>query len=122
MKIRLTVRNLSPYSEVRRPDGTLECGPGYGDIDDCPLGETGVHTVVVKDGHDSKTGSYALTLENLGSSTGSRTNDVPPPPDRGEGLDATQITVALIGALGTILAAVLATVMSARRRARARDE
>jgi hypothetical protein len=57
--------NISPETEVLRPDGTLECGPGYGDIEDCTLDATGAHSVVVKDGYGSKTGSYVLRLERL---------------------------------------------------------
>lgn len=123
VKIRLTVRNLSPHSDVLRSDGTRECGPGYGDIDDCPLDASGLHTILVKDEYESKTGTYVLTLEHLESSSTTRPeNGGPPPRGGGGGLDATQITVAVIGALGTVLAAVLAAAYSARRRARGRDQ
>lgn len=54
--------NISPETNVLRPNGTLECGPGYGDIEDCTLDATGTHSIVVKDGHGSKTGSYVLRL------------------------------------------------------------
>lgn len=56
--------NIStPESVVLRPDGSIECGPGYGDIEDCTLDATGTHTVVVTDGEGSRTGSYVLLLE-----------------------------------------------------------
>lgn len=56
--------NIStPESVVLRPDGSIECGPGYGDIEDCTLDATGTHTVVVTDGEGSRTGSYVLRLE-----------------------------------------------------------
>jgi hypothetical protein len=40
--------NISPETEILRPDGTLECGRlGYGDIEDCKFDAVGAHSVVV---------------------------------------------------------------------------
>ena len=57
--------NISPEASVLRPDGSLECGPGYGDIEECTLDAAGTHQIVVRDGHGSKTGSYVLRLERF---------------------------------------------------------
>jgi hypothetical protein len=62
--VRLTgAGNIAPQSEVLRPDGSLACGPGYGDIEECTLDATGTHTIVVEDGLGTRTGSYVLLLE-----------------------------------------------------------
>ncbi len=67
----IRVDNISPETQVLRPDGTLECGPGWGDIERCTLDATGTHSLVVKDGHGSKTGSYALRIVQLSDNTSS---------------------------------------------------
>jgi uncharacterized repeat protein (TIGR01451 family) len=64
---------LMPVSEMRRPDGTVLCGPAAGTVD-CTLDASGLHTIVVQDAGGAASGSYDLSLACLGHTCG---NDVP---------------------------------------------
>lgn len=128
LKIVVESANVSPHIEVLRPNGTLSCGPGWGDLSCEALDTTGNHTVLVKDEEKSKTGSYTLRLSfaagrPIPSSTPpggtpiptptlvARVSPIPTPDDddNGDGPPWTQIVVAIIGALATIIAAWLTT-------------
>jgi hypothetical protein len=125
--VRMTADNLSPYFEVRRPDGSLECGPGYGDIESCTLDVSGTHAILVQDAYESKTGTYRLSLLPPGEAGPGHSDDgggeeAPgrPSPERSSAVGRPEVLAALIGALGAVLAAVLAAWLS-RGRARRRE-
>ncbi len=61
--------------EMRRPDGSVLCGAGFGNMD-CNLDESGLHTIVIKDFGDAATGDYGLSLICLTPSCGAE----PPQP------------------------------------------
>jgi hypothetical protein len=119
--IRIDVQSpvITPHLEVLRPDGSLECGPGWGELS-CPsLDVAGTHSILVRDEYGSKTGKYTLSLRRLGDVA---SNSAPaagaavaledqsrPDADRSAGSDLVPITVALIGAVATVLAAWITT-------------
>ena len=123
--IQVTSANLTPHIEVWRPDGSISCGPGYGELICSALDQTGRHTIMVRDEYGSKTGAYSLSLRRAGDAALDRPPDQPsrvgddPIPDDPPGTNhqsLTAILVAIIGATATIVAAWLGT--RARRRAR----
>jgi hypothetical protein len=123
--IGVTSENITPHIEVWRPDGSLSCGPGYGELT-CPgLDQTGPHTIMVRDEYGSKTGDYTLSLRRQGEA--SPPAAVPPGvratpgSEDGPGTNnqsSTTIVVAVIGALATIVAAWLGSRAQSRRRQR----
>jgi len=56
-----TAGSLVPAQDVRRPDGSVLCGPASGSVD-CTLDASGLHTIVVRDAGGTATGDYTMTL------------------------------------------------------------
>lgn len=64
-----TAGALLPVPELRRPDGSVLCGPGPGaGTVDCTLDASGLHTIVVQDAGGTATGSYNLSVACHGPS------------------------------------------------------
>jgi uncharacterized repeat protein (TIGR01451 family) len=64
-----TMGDLAAVHDLRRPDGSLVCGPDSGSAD-CTLDVSGVHTVFVRAGQATGTGGYTLSLACLTPSCG----------------------------------------------------
>jgi hypothetical protein len=61
---------LNPEMEGFRPDGTTVCSATFADETDCQLDATGTHTVFIRDGAGTGTGTFTINVFNLVAPTG----------------------------------------------------
>jgi hypothetical protein len=67
---------LIPTAEVLRPDGTTRCAATAADDSTCTLDTGGHHTILVRDGGQSGTGSFTIALQRLDAPSGCATHQL----------------------------------------------